>query len=181
MIGCHNTFRFQDHKTPPSSRIPSPQSCAVYSTCAVAVAVFARSSVVVASTNADESQVLSKTSPDFTVDAMISTDSQKRFLRVTDPEDDDLKLMMKTELSMGASKISSQSWTKKNMNHVAEILENMSSIHKKALKAKVAENAMTKEEYKASKSSSTWTRMTRESFTPILEEVDSDPRSFSVS
>ncbi|KAF1786212.1 hypothetical protein GQ600_27396 [Phytophthora cactorum] len=118
---------------------------------AVAVAVFARSSVVVASTNADESQVLSKTSPDFTVDAMISTDSQKRFLRVTDPEDDDLKADDEDRTKYGSLKDIIAKLDEKNMNHVAEILENMSSIHKKALKAKVAENAMTKEEYKAVK------------------------------
>ncbi|ETO58878.1 hypothetical protein F444_22745 [Phytophthora nicotianae P1976] len=57
---------------------------------AVAVAIFARSCVVAASTNADESQLLSKVSPDVAADAMIRSDSQKRFLRVTDPEDDAL-------------------------------------------------------------------------------------------
>ncbi|ETM03687.1 hypothetical protein L917_00127 [Phytophthora nicotianae] len=57
---------------------------------AVAVAIFGRSCVVAASTNADESQLLSKVSPDVAADAMIRSDSQKRFLRVTDPEDDAL-------------------------------------------------------------------------------------------
>ncbi|KAG3080019.1 hypothetical protein PI124_g19559 [Phytophthora idaei] len=54
---------------------------------ALAVAVLARSSVVAAFTSADESQLLSKTSPDFAADALISSDSRKRFLRVTGQDD----------------------------------------------------------------------------------------------
>nr|QMU24848.1 PaRXLR24 [Phytophthora agathidicida] len=118
---------------------------------AVAVAVFARSSVVVASTNADESQVLSKTSPDFTVDAMISTDSQKRFLRVTDPEDDDLTADDEDRTKYGSLAQIIAKLDEKEMGHVAKILKNMDSIHEKSLQAKVAEKAMTNEEYNAVK------------------------------
>ncbi|POM71137.1 Secreted RxLR effector peptide protein [Phytophthora palmivora] len=56
---------------------------------AVAVAVLAHSSFVAAFSNADESQLLSKTIPDYSANAAISSDSKKRFLRVTDPEYDD--------------------------------------------------------------------------------------------
>ncbi|EEY67206.1 secreted RxLR effector peptide protein, putative [Phytophthora infestans T30-4] len=53
------------------------------------VAVLARCSVVAAFTNADDSQLLSKVSPDFAASEMTNTASQKRFLRVAGPEDDD--------------------------------------------------------------------------------------------
>ncbi|EEY67295.1 secreted RxLR effector peptide protein, putative [Phytophthora infestans T30-4] len=46
------------------------------------VAVLARCSVVAASTNADESQLLSKVSPNFAANDMTYTVSRKRFLRV---------------------------------------------------------------------------------------------------
>ncbi|OWY99148.1 Avirulence (Avh) protein [Phytophthora megakarya] len=53
---------------------------------ALAVAVLARTSFVAAFTNA--SQLLSKTVPDFATDTVINRESTKRFLRVTDPDDD---------------------------------------------------------------------------------------------
>ncbi|EEY62872.1 secreted RxLR effector peptide protein, putative [Phytophthora infestans T30-4] len=53
------------------------------------VAVLARCSAVAAFTNADESQLLSKVSPDFAASDMTNTVSRKRFLRVAGPEDDD--------------------------------------------------------------------------------------------
>ncbi|EEY62873.1 secreted RxLR effector peptide protein, putative [Phytophthora infestans T30-4] len=53
------------------------------------VAVLARCSAVAAFTNADESQLLSKVSPDFAVNDMTNTVSRKRSLRVAGPEDDD--------------------------------------------------------------------------------------------
>ncbi|OWY93243.1 RxLR effector protein [Phytophthora megakarya] len=57
---------------------------------ALAVVALARSSFVAASTNADDSQFLSKTNSEFTPDAVIRSDSQKRFLRVAAPENVDL-------------------------------------------------------------------------------------------
>ncbi|OWZ21884.1 Avirulence (Avh) protein [Phytophthora megakarya] len=55
---------------------------------AFAVAVLARTSFVAAFTNAEESQLLSKTIPDFATDTVINRETTKRFLRVTDPDDD---------------------------------------------------------------------------------------------
>ncbi|OWY93740.1 RxLR effector protein, partial [Phytophthora megakarya] len=55
---------------------------------ALAVAVLAHTSIVAAFTNAEESQLLSKTIPDFATDTVINRESTKRFLRVTDPDDD---------------------------------------------------------------------------------------------
>ncbi|OWZ10072.1 Avirulence (Avh) protein [Phytophthora megakarya] len=54
---------------------------------AIAVAVLTRSSVVTAFAKTEESNLLSKTTPDFATDAVIS---QKRFLRVADPGDAEL-------------------------------------------------------------------------------------------
>nr|AEK80967.1 Avh224 [Phytophthora sojae] len=56
---------------------------------ALAVAVFAHSSFVAAFAAADESALLSKTTPDFANDNVLSTDSWKRFLRSTDLDDED--------------------------------------------------------------------------------------------
>ncbi|POM65764.1 Avirulence protein (Avh) [Phytophthora palmivora] len=56
---------------------------------AVAVAALATSSAVAAFTNADD-KLLVKTTPNIEADAMISGDSQRRFLRVSGPEDDGL-------------------------------------------------------------------------------------------
>ncbi|EEY67199.1 secreted RxLR effector peptide protein, putative [Phytophthora infestans T30-4] len=53
------------------------------------VAVLARCSVVAAFTNADDSQLLSKVSPDFAANDMTYTVSRKRLLRVAGREDDD--------------------------------------------------------------------------------------------
>ncbi|OWZ18732.1 Avirulence (Avh) protein [Phytophthora megakarya] len=55
--------------------------CAFY--VAIAVAVLARGSVITAFANTDEANLLSKATPDFATDAVIS---QKRFLRVADPK-----------------------------------------------------------------------------------------------
>nr|AEK80963.1 Avh223 [Phytophthora sojae]AEK80964.1 Avh223 [Phytophthora sojae]AEK80965.1 Avh223 [Phytophthora sojae] len=55
---------------------------------ALAVAVFAHSSFVAAFAAADESALLSKTTPDFANDDVLSTDSWKRFLRSTDLDDE---------------------------------------------------------------------------------------------
>ncbi|ETP07221.1 hypothetical protein F441_16460 [Phytophthora nicotianae CJ01A1] len=60
------------------------------STLHFAIAVLAHSSIVAAFSNPDESQLLSKASHDFVADAMISCHSQKRSLRVVEPEDDNL-------------------------------------------------------------------------------------------
>ncbi|KAI9988345.1 hypothetical protein PInf_021744 [Phytophthora infestans] len=56
----------------------------------LAAALFARTTVVTAFTNADDSQLVSKMSPDFASDVKISGDFQTRSLRVTDPEDGNL-------------------------------------------------------------------------------------------
>ncbi|OWZ06380.1 Avirulence (Avh) protein [Phytophthora megakarya] len=56
--------------------------CAFY--VAIAIAVLARSNVITAFANTGESNLLSMATPDFATDAVIS---QKRFLRVADPQD----------------------------------------------------------------------------------------------
>ncbi|KAG7384800.1 hypothetical protein PHYBOEH_009318 [Phytophthora boehmeriae] len=101
---------------------------------AVAVAVFARSSVVAAFANADESKLLSKTAPDFAADAVISSDSRKRFLRVADPEDDDLLAADEERVKFASMKQIIAKLEKDDMKHVAAILVNdmPTSIHQRS-------------------------------------------------
>ncbi|KAG3122156.1 hypothetical protein PC129_g24350, partial [Phytophthora cactorum] len=102
---------------------------------ALAVAVLARSSVVAAFTNADESQLLSKTSPDLAADAMISSDSRKRFLRVTGPEDADEERTQKFgSLSAIIAKLDA-----KELDNAAQIITRM----KKAKASKTAASIRT--------------------------------------
>ncbi|ETL84292.1 hypothetical protein L917_15853, partial [Phytophthora nicotianae] len=49
--------------------------------------------------NIDESQPILKTTHDFVADAMASSYSRKRFLRVVDPEDDNLTAADEERLS----------------------------------------------------------------------------------
>ncbi|KAG3236579.1 hypothetical protein PI124_g18417 [Phytophthora idaei] len=113
---------------------------------ALAVGVLARSSVVAAFTNADESQLLSKTSPDFAADALISMDSRKRFLRVTDPEDDDLVVADEEQTKYGSLSAIIKKLDEKEMGNAASILKPLSeSAHvKSALKS-----GLTPAEYRA--------------------------------
>ncbi|KAG7398332.1 Elongation factor 1-beta [Phytophthora boehmeriae] len=92
-----------------------------YVAVAVAVAVFARSSVVAAFANADESKLLSKATPDFTADAVISGNSRKRFLRVTEPEDEDLLAADEERVKLKSLKKIAKKLDKKNMKQVAWI------------------------------------------------------------
>ncbi|KAJ8569178.1 hypothetical protein ON010_g6083 [Phytophthora cinnamomi] len=110
---------------------------------AFAVAVLARGSVVAAFTNADESKLLLKTTPDLAADALIG---QKRFLRVADPEDDDLTTG--DEERGGGAKFASLSaiikkLDEQDLTHAAEVLKNMKQTHKenaeKAIKAALDE------------------------------------------
>ncbi|KAG7375536.1 Elongation factor 1-beta [Phytophthora boehmeriae] len=103
---------------------------------AVAVAVLARSSVVAAFANADESKLLSKATPDFTADTVISSDSRKRFLRVTDPEDDGLVAADEERVKFASMKQIIAKLEEDDMKHVAKILEDFQvSQAKSALKA----------------------------------------------
>ncbi|ETI57579.1 hypothetical protein L917_21684 [Phytophthora nicotianae] len=107
---------------------------------AVAVAVFARSSAVAAFTNADDSQLLSKTTPDFATDAMASSDSRKRFLRATDPEDGDLQADGEERTKFKSLADIIKHLDDQKMKHVAEILANMENIHHKNALAKALES-----------------------------------------
>ncbi|KAE8889451.1 hypothetical protein PF005_g31849 [Phytophthora fragariae] len=98
---------------------------------AVAVAVFARGSVVAAFTDADESKLLSKTTPDFAVDAMIDSDSRKRFLRVADPEDDDLTLDDEERVRYKSPKRIITALQEQDLHDVANILAKFDEIHAK--------------------------------------------------
>ncbi|KAG7381506.1 hypothetical protein PHYPSEUDO_005963 [Phytophthora pseudosyringae] len=114
---------------------------------ALALAVVARSTVVAAFANADESQLLSKTFPDGAADAVISSDSRKRFLRVTDPDlavDDEERGGQKYgSMTAIIAKLEEQ-----NMKHVAKILSGFEAKHydAKLMKAvqdgKISKNEM---------------------------------------
>ncbi|KAE8966320.1 hypothetical protein PR003_g29473 [Phytophthora rubi] len=98
---------------------------------AVAVAVFARGSVVAALTNAGESKLLSKSTPDFAVDAMIDSDSRKRFLRVADPEDDDLTLDDEERVKYKSINKIIAALQEQDLHDVANILAKIDEIHAK--------------------------------------------------
>ncbi|POM63939.1 Secreted RxLR effector peptide protein [Phytophthora palmivora] len=119
---------------------------------AVAVAVLARNSVVAAFTNADQSRFLSKPTPDFVADVMISSDSQRRFLRVTDPEDEDWIATDEERVKYGSLSKIIEKLEKNDMSHVAEILKNMEVIHvKNALEAAKKNGQITKADRDAAK------------------------------
>ncbi|KAG7376064.1 hypothetical protein PHYBOEH_001847 [Phytophthora boehmeriae] len=112
---------------------------------AVAVAVLARSSVVAAFANADESKLLSKTTSDFAADAMIGGDSRKRFLRVTDLDEERTKLKSMGEI---IAKLDEQ-----DMKHVAAILVNDMPVSqvKSVLQKARSGGELTRADYKAAK------------------------------
>ncbi|KAF4038528.1 hypothetical protein GN244_ATG09308 [Phytophthora infestans] len=70
----------------------------------LAAALFTRTTVVTAFTTADESQLVSKMSPDFASDVKISGDFQTRSLRVTDPEDGNLMIDSEERTKYGSLK-----------------------------------------------------------------------------
>ncbi|OWZ23452.1 RxLR effector protein [Phytophthora megakarya] len=122
---------------------------------AVAVVVLAHNSVVEAFTNADEAKHLSNTTPDFVADGMISSDSRKRFLRVTDPEDGDL---ITVHEERGKQKVAGiikkmtkmEIQDKQNMKKAAEILVSMKQIRvQDVLKAALDRGTITKASYNA--------------------------------
>ncbi|EGZ19905.1 hypothetical protein PHYSODRAFT_285342 [Phytophthora sojae] len=94
---------------------------------AVAVAIFARSSA--------EAKLLSEAAPGLAADAVISGESRERFLRVADPEDDDLAAPAddgKTEERAPKFKSLNEIHKKldeEDMVHVSKILGNMGAIH----------------------------------------------------
>ncbi|GMF30875.1 unnamed protein product [Phytophthora lilii] len=75
------------------------------------IAVFARSNVVAAFMNSDESQVLSKHAPEFTADAVVDIDSRKSFLRLMDPDDDGREVAQEEPVRLRVSKRFWRSWT----------------------------------------------------------------------
>ncbi|POM75892.1 Secreted RxLR effector peptide protein [Phytophthora palmivora] len=118
---------------------------------AVAVAILARSSVVAAFTNADDSRLMSKTPPDFAVNAVISSDPRKRFLRVTDPEDGTLIAADEERGGkIGSLKAIIAKLDEQNLNHVAEILKDVKQIHAlNTLKAAQERGKISKEDFEA--------------------------------
>ncbi|GMF41635.1 unnamed protein product [Phytophthora lilii] len=85
----HFTFCSQHQKAHlPAEPLVTPMRSIFF--VGLVIAVFARSSAVTAFTNTDDSQLLSNAAPDFATNILVNTDTQKRFLRVTDPDDDDL-------------------------------------------------------------------------------------------
>ncbi|KAE8960366.1 hypothetical protein PR003_g31306 [Phytophthora rubi] len=123
---------------------------------AVAVAVFARGSVVGAFTNADDSKLLSKTTPDFAADAMIDSDSRKRFLRVADPEDDDLTADYEERVKYKSINKIIAALEAEDQRTAAKILKKMDDIHAKnvhdaeeKLKTALQNNKISEADYKA--------------------------------
>ncbi|OWZ06595.1 Avirulence (Avh) protein [Phytophthora megakarya] len=110
---------------------------------AVAVAILSGSSVVAAFTNADEFTLSTKITPDFAVSATISSDFRKRFLRVTDPENEERTKY--ASLSEILAKL-----REKDMHHVADILKNMGETHAQTAVEK-AVSQLKLEDYQAAK------------------------------
>ncbi|POM71799.1 Avirulence protein (Avh) [Phytophthora palmivora] len=120
---------------------------------AVAVAILARNNVVDAFTNADEFRIMSETTPAIATNAMISGDPRKRFLRVTDPADEDLMDAGEERGGkFGSLKEILAKLDEQDLSHVAEILKDVEAIHaKKALKVARDHGNLSKEDYDAAK------------------------------
>ncbi|KAG6612658.1 RxLR effector protein [Phytophthora cinnamomi] len=124
------------------------------------LAVLAHSNVVAAFTNADESKLLSKTTPDLVANALIG---QKRFLRPTDPEDpgDDGLTATDADEERGGKFASVSVIIEKlddqKMKHAAEVLAGMKQTHaengEKAIKAALAQGLIKPEDVNAVKAS----------------------------
>ncbi|OWZ12976.1 RxLR effector protein [Phytophthora megakarya] len=116
----------------------------------VAGAIFARSTVSAAFTNADESTLLSKTAPAFAIDTTIGSESRKRFLRAHDLENGELTPADEERTKYGSLAAIIKKLEEKDMLDVAKILENMDEIHGQNM-LKAAKSKMSSEQYQAAK------------------------------
>ncbi|OWY98931.1 RxLR effector protein [Phytophthora megakarya] len=116
----------------------------------VAVAILARSTVSAAFTNADDSTLLSKTTPDFATDTIIGSESRKRFLRTHDLENGELTPADEERTKYGSLAAIIKKLEEKDLQDVANILTKMDEIHGQNM-LKVAKNKMSSEQYKAAK------------------------------
>ncbi|KAG6616408.1 putative secreted RxLR effector peptide protein [Phytophthora cinnamomi] len=116
---------------------------------AMGIAVFARNSVVAVFTNTDESKLVWKTSPDLAINAMISSGTRKRMLRVTDPEESDMTAPNEERVQKYAS-LAEIIKKLDDEKAVTDILKDMTAIHLKiGLQAARKREEMTREEFNA--------------------------------